>query len=659
MARRKNHISHEDYQRCVAELKDHARRYYVEDAPIVSDTEYDQLYHLVAKYEAQNPLLADPDSPTQTIGVKATVSMSPFVHSTVMASLNNAFTKEAFENFYARLQKQLDTPDPLRFCCEPKMDGLAVAIRYKNGLLDCGGTRGDGNTGETITENLKHIATLPKKLPHPIDLEVRGEVYMRRSVFAKIGAGYANPRNMAAGSLRQLDAHVTAERELDILIYQGFTSHATHSETLSYLKILGFPVSTDLCLSTGKDTTWEQILRLFEKKQNYDFDTDGVVVKLDDLLLQRLAGMTSKAPRWGIAVKLQTQTAQTILEDIQIQVGRTGVLTPVAILTPVSLGGVTIQRATLHNVEDIARKDIKIGDIVEISRAGDVIPEVVCSVRHFSHSKIFTMPETCPICQAAVCQIADEVAYRCSNWHCLQQQQGRILHYASRNAIDIEGLGEKLVATLTSEKLITTPADLYSLTSDILAKQDRMGEKSGQNLYTAIQASKTPPLHRFIFALGIPGVGEQLAKSLADYFQRIEDLANATVETLISRDDIGEKTAQAIARYFQNSPTKEVYTALLVAGVSPSFEKTARTEGSLFGSRFLFTGTLSISRHAAQAKALSHGAELATSVTAQLTHLVVGENPGSKVEKAKKLNTSGKATIQILDEGAFLGIIGE
>lgn len=710
MARRQSHLTHADYLARVSELKAHAHQYYQANAPLISDTHYDQIYRLVAQYEAENPLLADPDSPTQTVGAKPAATFSPFSHSIPMASLNNAFTKEEFESFYDRLQKQLNTTEELTFCCEPKMDGLAVAVRYTNGVLDIGGTRGNGEEGETITENLKNIANLPQTLPEPITLEIRGEVYMRRSVFETIGGEYANPRNMAAGSLRQLDAAVTAARQLDIMVYQGLFDFSTasqsknlvwgkgadapltplktdgadasantrnkdtgadaplsplnideneafntHSARMAYLKTLGFPIHGDIQTATGKDATWQAILDIFEKKKSYDFDTDGVVVKLDNITLQQSAGATSRAPRWAIAVKLQSQRAQTILEDIHIQVGRTGVLTPVAILKPVSLAGVTVQRATLHNAEDMARKQVRIGDIVEIERAGDVIPAVIGVVQSFPHSQDFHMPDTCPVCASPVIQSDDAVALRCSNWHCPEQRKGRLRHYASRDAMDIEGLGQKLVAQLIDQQHVQTLKDLYTLDERLFTTLERMGEKSAKNLYDAIQASKTPDLHRFIFALGIPSIGEQTARVLANQFKDINRLATASLEELASLHDVGRKTAETIHRYFDSESTRHEYTGLLEIGITPTFDDTKAAEKPFTGRRYLFTGTLTqMTRHEAQARVIAEGAEIANSVTANLTHLVVGDSPGSKLEKAEKLNASGKASITILSEEAFL-----
>jgi len=727
MARSQSHLSHDDYLARVAELKAHAQQYYKSDAPIISDTHYDQIYAIVAQYEAANPLLADPESPTQTVGAKPVATFSTFAHSIPMASLNNAFTKEEFDSFYDRLQKQLDTDDPLTFCCEPKMDGLAVAIRYKDGVFQMGGTRGNGEEGETITENLKNIAGIPQNLPVAISLEIRGEVYMRRSVFESIGGEYANPRNMAAGSLRQLDAAVTAARQLDIMVYQGLfnfspasqtknlflgkgadapstprktdgadepttlmphdtgadasliplktdgadvpenplnkdtgadsplTPDSTHSARMAYLKALGFPISDDIQTATGKEATWNTILDIFEKKKAYDFDTDGVVVKLDNITLQQSAGSTRKAPRWAIAVKLQSQRAQTILEDIQIQVGRTGVLTPVAILKPVSLAGVTVQRATLHNAEDMARKNVRIGDIVEIERAGDVIPAIIGVVQTFSHSQDFHMPTRCPVCDAPVIQSDDEVALRCSNWHCPEQRKGRLRHYASRDAMDIEGLGQKLVAQLIEQGHVQTLKDLYTLPEDLFSTLERMGEKSGKNLHDAIHASKTPALHRFIFALGIPSIGEQTARVLANHFKDIDLLATASLEELASLHDVGLKTAETIHRYFDDAGTSADYKGLLEIGITPTFDDTKAAEKPFTGRRYLFTGTLTqMTRHEAQARVIAEGAEIANSVTANLTHLVVGDSPGSKLTKAEKLNASGKASIEILSEAAFL-----
>jgi DNA ligase (NAD+) len=629
----------QEYQCLVKKLNHHSRQYYVLDKPEISDYEYDKLYRDIQRFEAENPLLIDPDTPTQRIGDKPNQQFKTYSHEVRLPSLDNAFHEEELKAFYNRVQKIL--PDQkVEFTIEPKIDGLAVAIHYKNGQLILGATRGDGKTGETVTDNLKTIKSLPKQLAKEVDIEVRGEVYMRKSVFNEIKNSFANPRNAAAGSLRQLDPAITAKRNLDIFLYQGLgvSNINKHREMIDYLKELGLPIISDI----KKVDNFEDILKacqdILMNRELYDWDVDGAVVKVNSYAFQNALGSTSKSPRWAIAYKEKAEPEITKLLDVVVQVGRTGVLTPVAVLEPVRVSGAMVQRATLHNLEDIERKGIKIGDEVKVARAGEVIPEVVGLYKSVSNSKSFIMPKFCPVCSSNIINQEGEVAHRCINYECPAQIKARIAHFVSRNAMDIDGFGIALVEQLVDEQRLKSVADIYSLKELELAVLDRMGEKSASNLIASINASKNKTFSRFIFALGIPYIGQHTAELLANLYSDLESLTNVKKEQLIEIHEIGEKAADSLINYFNNESFLRVLSCLKEFGVNPKYEQKAL--GSLSGKTFLITGTLTkYKRFEAESLIKNNGGRILSTVSKKLNYLVVGENPGSKLQKSEKIST--------------------
>jgi DNA ligase (NAD+) len=654
-------ISHERYLQLVDELNEHSRRYYDEDTPIISDAEYDREYRHLEEFEAAFPLMARADSPTRRVGGTVSRELEQFTHSTRLPSLGNIFNDEELAQFYDRIQKEINDTD-MEFTVEPKIDGLAVAIHYEQGKLVAGATRGDGLTGENVTANLKTIKSLPLVLKAPVDIEVRGEVYLRKSVFESMKSDYANPRNTAAGALRQLDSKVTASRQLDIWIYNGiYPGIKTHFEMMAYLKSLGFPVIDDITLVTGIEQISATCHGIFNQKSNYDFDIDGAVIKVNLLGYQEELGYTAKAPRWAMAYKFESETAVTTLEDIIVQVGRTGILTPVAILKPVKVSGVTVNRATLHNLEDIERKGIKIGDEVLIRRAGEVIPEVISAVSTDASHRVFVMPTDCPICGSHVTQVEGEVAIRCTNRRgCPAQLKGAILHFASRKAMDIEGLGDKLVDQLVDLHIVKSLSDIYRLDLTTLSHLDRMAEKSAKNVIMAIEKSKTQSLGRFIFALGMPFIGERTSDVLADRFETMDALFLATLDDLIAVKDIGEKTAVSLVDSLSDADFKADVEMMFALGVTPQHAITDVIEGPLTGRKFLITGTLSsMSRGEAEKRIVALGGEIAPGVSATLTDLIVGDKPGSKVDKVAKLNAKRDeaSRIRVLDDAGFLELL--
>jgi len=569
------------------------------------------------------------------------------------------FSREELDAFVERVQKGLDGVMP-RFTVEPKIDGLAVALHYKDGRLEIAATRGDGQTGETVTSNVKTIRSLPLILKEPVSLEVRGEIFMRKSVFNEIQESFANPRNAAAGSIRQLDPQIAAERKLDIFLYQGIGSgKGTHSETLAYLDSLGLPVNTSVVTCSTVEEIEAAVENVREMKESYDWEIDGAVIKVDEEAYQDQLGFTIKAPRWAMAYKFPTEQVVTTLLDIDIQVGRTGVLTPVAKLEPVRVTGVTVSNATLHNMDEIERKGVKIGDEVVVQRAGEVIPEVVGVHKQNPDSKIFVMPEKCPVCDHEVYHQDGDVAYRCLNPMCAARLKGNLEHFVARKAMDIDGMGKQLIDQLVDEGLLKTLSDIYYLTFDQLIELDRMGEKSVQNVLEAIHVSKERSLSRFVFALGIPFVGVRTAELLVEYFGSLEALLVATFDELLEVDEVGDVIAQSCTETFQSFAFQLELKRFFEAGVSPKVETVQKASDIFDGKTFLVTGTLSdFSRTDAQALINQHGGRVVSSVSKKLDVLVVGDKPGSKVEKAEKLNASG-AEIQILDEDGFKGLLAE
>ena len=644
-------ISHKEYEDLVKELIYHAKKYYTEDSPEISDSEYDTLYRQAQVFESNNPLLVNLQSPTQKIGHSKKRELQTFNHKTRLPSLNNAFDYEELKTFYDRMIRLLEN-NKVEFSIEPKIDGLAVALHYKDGELVIGATRGDGMTGEAVTENLLTIQSLPKKIPYTDPLEVRGEVYIRHSVFNSLKDQFANPRNAAAGALRQLDPSITAKRQLDIFIYQGInTKYKEHIETLNHLKELGFPTPPDTYVANNFDDIKAACEAILKQKQTYDWDIDGAVIKVNKFSQQDELGLTAKAPRWAIAYKFETEKAITTIKNISVQVGRTGTITPIAELEPVSVGGATISRATLHNMDEIKRKDIQIGDSVLIHRAGEVIPEIIKSLKRMPQSKPFTMPTHCPTCQSKLKHIPEEVATKCTNLNCQDQIIGRITHFASRKAMNIEGLGVSLIESLVENNLIKQVTDLYMLQHASLCTLDRMGEKSTQNVLNGIEKSKTKPLEKVIYALGIPHIGERTAETIAENIESLTDLLTIQKETLETLPDIGPTVCQTLSELQTEDSFKTLIETFIQLDINPQSKQ--KPTGALNGKTALITGTLNtLKRSEAETLLKDKGAKIVSSVSKKLDYLIVGSNPGSKKEKAEKLNKKND-TITLLNEEDF------
>ncbi|MBT5856310.1 NAD-dependent DNA ligase LigA [bacterium] len=647
-------LTHEKYLELIKELNRHATLYYQKDAPEITDADYDRLYRQAQDYETSNPLLASSDSPTQRIGDKPLTAFESFNHPTPLPSLGNVFDQDELIAFHDRAVKGLET-EQITYSIEPKMDGLAIAIHYENGQLKVAATRGDGKSGENVTANIKTIRALPHTLTKPITIEVRGEVFMRKSQFAKIADTFANPRNAAAGSIRQLDSRVAAQRNLDVFLYQGiYDGIETHAEMLIFLKELGLPVNPDVKTATSITEAYSQAIQFETDRENYDWEIDGAVIKVNRFDYQDRLGFTIKAPRWAAAYKFAAEEGITRLNDITVQVGRTGVITPVAELAPIKLAGVTINRATLHNMDEINRLDIQIGDTVILKRSGDVIPKIIGKATRADDSRPFQMPTHCPECQHPVTKEEGEVAHKCNNVLCAARIKGQLTHFASRKAMDIDGLGEAVIDQLVDEGLIHTYSDLFVLTRDQLLALDRFADKSADNLISALEAAKTNSLSKLIFALGISFVGENAATLIADHHPNLEALQSVTEESLIAIDGLGIKTAAKIIETFHDPAFQEEITKLRSLGLNPQHQ--IITDGPLSKQSFLITGTLSIKRIELESKIKALGGKIASSVNKQLSYLIVGDSPGSKVEKAEKL-IQKEHPIQIIDEASILKMI--
>lgn len=650
------------------QLNEHNYRYYILDDPSVSDAEYDQLFQKLKKIEAEYPTLITSDSPTQRVGVQPLKAFAEVTHEVPMLSLDNAFSDEDVADFDQRIHDRLKTSEPIEYTCEPKLDGLAVSIRYEHGILVRASTRGDGTTGEDITENIRTVPTVPLHLrgkDFPDILEVRGEVYMSKEGFNKLNERaqakgekiFVNPRNAAAGSVRQLDPRITASRPLAIFCYgvgvvKGKNLPSQHSEILASLTKWGLRVNPEIKVVTGAEKCLAFHKHMGEKRAKLAYEIDGVVYKVNDLGLQEKLGFVSRAPRWAIAHKFPAEEVMTKVEAVEFQVGRTGTLTPVARLHPVFVSGVTISNATLHNMDEIQRKDVHIGDTVIVRRAGDVIPEVVAAVPQFrpKDAKKIILPTTCPICHSAIEQVEGEAAARCTGGlFCPAQRKEAIKHFASRRAMDIEGLGEKLVDQLVDQQLIKNVADLYSLKLDQLANLERMAEKSAQNLLDALEKSKKTTLARFLYSLGIREVGEATAKSLAQHFGDLSPLFKTTTEELQSITDIGPVVSEHIVDFFAEKHNLSVIEKLLAAGIHWEKIQKSAQELPLQGKTFVLTGTLeSLSREDAKEKLEKLGAKVAGSVSSKTSYVVVGADAGSKLKKAQELG------VEIMDEETFL-----
>lgn len=654
-------------------LNRYAHAYYVLDAPVVPDAEYDRLFRQLQALENEHPELIRPDSPTQRVGDKPLPEFSELRHVVPMLSLNNAFSEDDLVAFDRRCREGLGQEN-LVYATEPKFDGLAITLIYQDGLFVQGATRGDGMSGEDVTQNLRTIGCIPLRLQGeliPSLLEVRGEVLMFREDFAKLNARqtergekvFANPRNAAAGSLRQLDSRITAQRPLRFFAYsvvrlEGAPPFGAHSETMAALQAWGFPVCSLRACVQGAEGLLKYYRDIEAQRDTLAFDIDGVVYKLDRIDQQETLGFVSRAPRWAIAHKYPAQEELTELLDIEVQVGRTGAITPVARLKPVFVGGVTVTNATLHNEDELRRKDLKIGDTVIVRRAGDVIPEVVASVpeKRTGQEREFVMPTECPVCNSRIVRSEDEAVARCSGGlFCQAQRKQALLHFAQRRALDIEGLGEKIVDQLVDGDWVKTPADIYALSVDKLASLDRMGERSAQNLCSAIEKSKHTSMARFIFGLGIRNVGESTAKDLARYFGTLDALMAADEAALLQVPDVGPIVAQSIAQFFAEAHNQEVIKALRDAGLSWEETEGAQVaaEGVLTGKTLVLTGTLpTMSREEATALVEQHGGKVSGSVSKKTHYVVAGADAGSKLTKAESLG------VPILDEAAFLALIG-
>lgn len=652
------------------ELAHHNHRYYVLDSPEISDAQYDTLMRELQGLEEKYPQLATPDSPTQRVGGAAVEDFGQVVHSAQMLSLANIFDDEGLTEFDDRIRK-LTGLSQVGYVCEPKLDGLAIALRYEDGRFVLGATRGDGTTGEDVTSNLRTIKSLPLELfPQdgvkvPRRLEVRGEVFIRKEDFRKLNekreeAGeslFANPRNAAAGSLRQLDPKETAARPLSIYLYEcgpseGLPPFKTHTDKLEYLKTLGLPVN-HYQHAAGADGIRQRYEESLKGRHALPFEVDGMVVKVDDEDLRRRLGQVSKSPRWAVAYKFPPEEESTEVQDIGIQVGRTGALTPVAHLKPVKVGGVTVSRATLHNEDELRRKDVRRGDTVFVRRAGDVIPEIVSVVlsKRPEDSQPFAFPTHCPVCGALAAKDEDGAIIRCTGASCPAQLVEKVRHFASRLALDIEGLGDKLATQLVTAGQVKTFSDLFALTKESLMKLERMGEKSAENILASIAASRHTTQRRFLYSLGIRHVGDSTARALAEAFPNVKALFTASLEDISRVKDVGPVMAQVIHTFFQEPQNQATIQALLDAGVTPAPPEVA-TGGPFVGKTVVLTGTMAgLAREQAKEEIERRGGKVAGSVSRKTDFVVAGDDAGSKLKKAQELG------VRILDEQAFLQML--
>ena len=654
------------------QVSHHARQYYRLDAPEIPDQEYDQLFDRLLAIEAEFPDLVTPDSPSQRVGSAPLSGFAQVVHEIPMLSLDKVTSEEDLARFEARIQKRLDTDESFEYSCEPKVDGVAVSLLYEDGVLVRGATRGDGTTGEDITHNVKTITDIPLHLEgqgYPQRLEVRGEVFMTRSGFARMNATaeeagekvFVNPRNAAAGTLRQLDSRITARRPLRMFCYSyGLVAGGELADNLAAVfeqfAGWGLPVNPDRKTCQGVAGSHRYCEALLAKRDALDYEIDGVVIKVNRFALQDALGMNARTPRWAMAYKFPAEEVATVLNDVEFQVGRTGTITPVARLEPVFVGGVTVSNATLHNMDELARLGLKIGDSVIIRRAGDVIPKIVSVIaaRRPDDARDIVPPASCPICHSDIEHFEDEVLMRCTGGlFCRAQRTQSIIHFASRAAMDIDGLGVKLIEQLVDQELLSSVADIYTLSQDTLVGLERMGERSAANLVAAIEKSKQVSLPRFLFALGIREVGEATAAGLAAHFGKLRAIMAASEEALAKVPDIGKVVAHHIRAFFDESHNTDVIQALLDAGVTPTeTEPVSRDDLPLSGQTWVVTGTLeAMGRSDAKEKLQQLGARVAGSVSKNTTCVVAGPGAGSKLTKAEELG------IEVIDESAFLSLL--
>ncbi|MED3854743.1 NAD-dependent DNA ligase LigA [Priestia megaterium] len=654
----------------VQELRDllnqYGYEYYVLDQPSVPDAEYDKLMNELIEIEESFPELKTADSPTQRIGGQVLDAFEKVQHQTSMLSLGNAFNEEDLRDFDRRVRQAVG--DEFSYVCELKIDGLAVSLRYEDGYLVLGATRGDGTTGENITENLKTIRSIPLRIKEPLSMEVRGEAFMPRKSFEALNEAkmerdevpFANPRNAAAGSLRQLDPKIAAKRNLDIFVYAmtdtGELEIDSHSESLNLLDELGFKTNRERQTCETIDDVIAYIESWQTQRPELSYDIDGIVVKVDSFDQQAELGTTAKSPRWAIAYKFPAEEVVTKLVNIELTVGRTGVITPTAILEPVQVAGTTVQRASLHNEDLIREKDIRIGDYVVVKKAGDIIPEVVNVIeeKRTGEEQEFTMPTHCPECESELVRLEGEVALRCINPSCPAQIREGLIHFVSRNAMNIDGLGEKVISQLFREQLIKDVADIYTLTKQQLIELERMGEKSADNLIAAIEASKENSLERLLFGLGIRHVGAKAAKTLAQHFETIDKLTKATYDELVAINEIGAKMADAIVAYFTQEEVQELIHELKEYGVNltykgPKLVSLENVDSVFAGKTVVLTGKLEqLSRNEAKAQIEALGGKVTGSVSKKTDLVVAGEEAGSKLTKANELE------IEVWDEARLL-----
>lgn len=644
-------------------------QYYVEDESVIPDAEYDRLMQELIAIENESPELIIDSSPTQRVGAAPLDSFQEIRHEAPMLSLGNAFDEDEMTAFDQRIREKLEE-DSIEYVAETKLDGLAISILYEDGQFIRAATRGDGATGEDVTLNVRTIKSIPLSLldeKYPERVEIRGEVFMTHDGFKKLNDQqrqqgeklFVNPRNAAAGSLRQLDSRITSERHLSFFAYgvgivEGGLMPESHAELLSRLKVWGVPVSPETKVMVKLAACFDFYKSIASRRSSLGYDIDGVVFKVNRLDQQDIMGTVSRAPRWAIAYKFPPEEELTEILDIEIQVGRTGALTPVARLKPVFVGGVTVTNATLHNEDELKRKDVRVGDTVIVRRAGDVIPEVLKVVmeRRPKNAKIFKMPSNCPICGSDVEREEDEAVIRCSGGlYCSAQQIQAIIHFSSRRAMNIDGLGDKLIEQLVEKGLINNVSDLYTVTQEQLAELERMAEKSATNIIAALNNSKKTTLDRFLYALGIREVGDATARSLANHFGNLSAIQSASQETLEEVADVGPIVARHIVTFFLQSHNQEVINDLLAAGVHwPDVE--IKTDQPLQGKTFVITGTLgTMKRDEAKQRLLELGAKVSSSVSKKTDYVVAGSEPGSKVEKARQLN------VEILDEAGLLSLI--
>ena len=651
----------EEAVRLRREIQYHNQNYYEQDAPEIEDYEYDRLYRRLEELEAEYPELITPDSPTQKVGARGMNQFAPVVHTVPLESLQDAFSEEEMADFDRRVRAVV--PDPV-YIVEPKFDGLSVALEYRNGVYERGSTRGDGLVGEDVTENIRTIRSIPKRLKNaPEFLEVRGEVYMAHSVFEELCAQqelnqekpFKNPRNAAAGSLRQKDPRIAAQRRLDIFLFnvqqiQG-VELSYHDESLEYLKKLGLPATPFYRKCQTLEQVLEAIREIGEMRGSLEYSIDGAVVKVNSFAQRQLLGSTSKFPKWAQAFKYPPEEKPTKLLGIEINVGRTGVLTPTGLFEPVTLAGTTVSRATLHNQDFITEKDIRVGDTVILRKAGDIIPEVVSVVSHEPTSEPYRIPQICPACGSPAVRDENEAATRCTNPECPAQLLRHLIHFTSRDAMDMDGLGPAVLEQLVAKELIASPADLYFLPMEQVREMERMGEKSAQNLAAAVARSRQNDLYRLIYALGIPHVGLKAAKLLAGHFHTMEKLIAASEEELAAIEGFGPIMAKSVRAYFDLAGTAHLLSRLKEAGVNMTALSAAQ-DLRLAGKTFVLTGTLpTLTRQEATELVERYGGKTSSSVSKKTGYVIAGEDAGSKLTKAQQLN------VPILSEEEFLKLL--